>query len=136
MTRKTALATALAVVLTVATASLAVAANLGLFNNEEPVGQLTPVTAPDPGDDPVVPTDAPTIYVDEQGNVLPTPLDGLLPADSGTDRTTVPVVGDDDASGQDDDRTDDEDERDEDEGEEDERDEHEDDEHEGRDDDD
>ena len=127
MTRKTALATALAVVLSVVTASLAVAANLGMLTDEEPVGQLPPVSVPAVGREPVVPTDAPTIYVDEDGNVVAGP-DHARP--NGAERGPASASADgrddgaDEESGDDDDREheDDEDGDDED--------------HEGRDDDD
>ncbi len=71
MSSRTALATAAAAVLTITTGSLAVAANLGMLADDEPIGQLTPVTEPTAADAGVAePSETPTIYVDEQGNVL------------------------------------------------------------------
>lgn len=134
MTRKTALATALGVVLTVVTASLAVAANLGMLTDEAPVGQLAPVSVPAVGGEPVVPTDAPTIYVDEDGNVLAGP-DHARPNGAERGPASASADGRDDGAEEDDGREDEES------GDDDDR-EHEDDEdgddedHEGRDDDD
>lgn len=139
MSRRTALATALAVVLTVVTASLAVAANLGMFNDDEPVGQLTPVTASGTGGEQTVPTDAATIYVDERGEVLPFAPGSSLDPDAGTvDPSASPARAEDPGAGDDHVERDEDDdhEGDDHEGDDHEDDDHEDGGHEGRDDDD
>jgi hypothetical protein len=137
--RRTALATAAAIVLTITTASFAVAANLGMFDDEEPVGQLTPVTGTSASDVAAArPTETPTIYVDEDGNVVPFVSDPAVAPERDAATTSAGdapggdgAVGDDDESGgEDHDRDEDEDDEDDDEH----GDEHE--EHEGRDDDD
>lgn len=101
MERRTALAAAGAVVLTVATGAVAVAANLGLMTGSpDAVGELTPVTAVVPGETPT-PVEVETIFVDE---VVPAPAAPAAPAVVVDDRGG-PTARDDD---EDDDAYDDE----------------------------